>query len=76
MNKVVVCRRWDNVEVKAFVDSEGVGAATDLDDYLKVLVNTIGNPTMIMTKAQLFAKIKLASDTILNEMKTTTVHLV
>jgi len=64
------------VEIKAFVDSEKVGAEISLDDFLKALVEELGNPVMIMTKTQMLARMKQAADTALNEMKSATKFVV
>lgn len=75
MTKVVVCRLWKNTEISAFVDSEGVGAHVKLEDFLTQVIERVGNPTLLVTKAQLKERMLAASVDMLEEMKRTTVHV-
>lgn len=73
--KIVVSRQWNNPQIRAFMNASEVGAEMDLQLFLGTLVEVMGNPTMLVTKAQLLSKLNDASEQILIEMKKATVHV-
>ncbi len=52
-----------------------VGSNMDLDAFLETLVEEIGNPTLMFTKATLLQKLRDASEKIKVEMKEGTRYL-
>lgn len=72
---LTVCRKWNNPTIMAFVDNTEIGATMILDDYLNAVLQIVGSPTFVMTKAQLAEKVKAASDQVISEMKRATVHV-
>ena len=74
--KVIVSRKWRNPEIRAYATKEEVGAEIDLTAFLDSIVEEIGNPTMLVTKAALRAKLEVAKDAVLKEMKETTTQVV
>ena len=61
-------RKWHSPEILAYANNEEIGLSIKLDDYLQALVAEIGNPTFIVTQAQLLAKLRAASVVIEQEM--------
>lgn len=74
-HKIVVSRKYHGTQIEAFLTDE-LGARMDLDDFLDALVEEVGNPTMVFTKASLKAKLKFSSIAVIDEMKKATVHVV
>lgn len=72
---ITVSRKWNNPTIAAFVDTHEVGATMYLDEFIDSLLEEIGSPTFIMTKAQLASKVKTAATTIVDEMKRATVNV-
>ncbi len=72
---VVVSRKWKDFKIESFMNNEEVGSKVELDSYLKVMVDLIGNPTLLITKAQLLQKLIDASEVIKTEMKEGTRYL-
>lgn len=72
--KIIVSRKWDKPEIEVFATS-AIGAKMDVNDFLSALVEEMGNPTMLLTKAQMKAKMIAASEVVIREMKSTTVHV-
>lgn len=75
MEKVIVSRKWKEPEITTFVDVEQVGSSISLDNYLISLVEEIGNPTMIVSKAALLKRLQDASSVVVIELKKTTIHI-
>lgn len=69
-------RKWHSPEILAYVNNEEIGLSIKLDDYLQALVAEIGNPTFIVTQAQLLAKLRAASIVIEQEMHDKSVAVV
>ena len=72
---ITVSRKWGNPTIAAFVDTHEVGATMYLDEFIESLLAEVGSPTMIMTRAQLAAKVKAAASTVVDEMKRATVNV-
>jgi hypothetical protein len=77
MNKerVVVSRAWRNPEIRVFASNVEVGADMDMETFLRTLVDIMGNPTMLVTRAQLLGKMLAAKDQVVEEMKRSTIHV-
>lgn len=73
---VVVSRHWNRPDITAFVSETVVGAQMSLPQFIESLVEQTGNPAMVMTKAQLAAKLKAAADVVIDEMKKSTAKVV
>lgn len=69
---VQVSRKWGDTPIEAFISEEGVGARVTLASYLNALVEEVGNPSMVMTKAGLLTRLTSASEVVLAEMKSAT----
>ncbi len=74
--KVVVCRKWHNPSIETWVSNKEIGMAMSVDDYLTALVEEVGNPTMMFTKATLLAKLKSASPAVISGIKETSKEIV
>lgn len=74
--KLVTSRKWKNPEIEAFVSPEEVGARIDVEAFLDALVEEVGNPTTLLTKAGLRARLAAAKDTIVKELKDATKYVV
>lgn len=73
---VVVSRKWDNPEIRAFVNFEGVGASIDVRAFVAALVAETGNPLTIVTQAQLERVMQAAAARVLEELKAATKYVV
>ena len=69
---VVVSRQWKSPEITAFVDNQVIGAQMSLTEFIESVVEQMGSPAMVMTKAQLIARFGLAAEGVLVEMKRST----
>lgn len=80
MSKAKVCirRKWGNhpIEVLAFLDDTEVGVKVQLTDFLDALVEEMGNPSMVMTKAALKDKLRKALPAVEEEFKKATLEVV
>jgi len=74
-SKIVVSRKWANPTIEAFYDIEGVGSACSVSDFLDVLVEEVGNPTLLVTKAALRAKLQSGWEKLEKELKDSTKYV-
>lgn len=70
--KLITSRKWKNPGIEAFVSDEEIGARIDITDFIDALVEEVGNPATLMTKAGLKAKLEAASLSVLKELRSTT----
>jgi len=66
---VTVSKRWNNPNILVWVHDEGIGMGMKLDDFIIGLAAEVGNPALIMTKAQLLAKIQASAAVVEKTMK-------
>lgn len=71
----IVSRKWNNPTIEAFMTIEEIGAVMSVDDVLVSMVEEMGNPTMMMTKKQLLAKMQAAWEAVSKEIKESTRHV-
>ena len=79
---VVISRQWHRPEIKATISDSSVGVEMGLEDFLQAFVVElaagIGNPTLLVTKAQLLSKllsgVLAAQEVVTDEMKRKSVH--
>jgi hypothetical protein len=69
-------RKWSNPQIESFVSSEEVGASIEIDAFLDALVESIGNPTLLVTKAKLREKLGAATQEVLKELRDSTKFVV
>ena len=74
--KIVVSRRWNEPEIELFVSQVEVGARMGLQPFIDAVLEELGSPTMIMTRAQLAKKVDAAITSVVDEMKRQTVNIV
>jgi predicted nucleotidyltransferase len=74
--KVVVSRKWNASEIELYVDFKEVGARMDLVNFKNAIIEHIGNPAMLMTKAQLSKVLDEAVIAVVAEMKAQTIHII
>lgn len=74
--RVIVTRRWDSPSIEVFVHAEAVGASMDLDAFTNAVLDIIGSPALILTRAQLRGKITNAMADVATEMKDKTRYVV
>lgn len=72
MKRVVISRKWAKPQIEAFVTDTEVGSSMALEDFLAALVEEMGAPTMLMTKAQLLSRMLAVKDKVTTEMKSAT----
>ena len=66
---VVISREWSKPEIKIQVNSNGIALAISLDDFVTALAAEVGSPTLLLTKAQLAAKMDFAKQVVLEKVK-------
>lgn len=69
---VVISREWHQPNIRVVITTEGIGISMGVEDYLTALVKEIGNPTAMVTQAQLQKKLLAASEVVCRKMKQTT----
>ena len=74
-SKIVVSRKWNNPTIEAFYNSEDVGAACSVSDFIDVLIEEVGNPTLLVTKAALKAKMLSGWEKLEKELKDSTKYV-
>jgi len=75
VEKVVVSRNWNNPNIELFINAASVGARMEVSDFITAVVEEIGNPTLLVTKAALIKKINEAAAKVVAEMKNQTVNI-
>lgn len=68
-SKVVVGRKWNNPQIYTHVDSEKIEMQISVEDFLTALVEEMGSPAMVMTRAALRARLAAAAKQVLEEVK-------
>lgn len=74
--KLITSRKWHNPDIRTYMTGEEVGSEIDLADFITAVVEEIGNPTMLVTKAALKNKLEIAAQAVIHEMKAATAHVV
>jgi hypothetical protein len=77
MNKetLIVSRQWNCPAIRVFMNQKEVGAEMDIKEFLEALVENVGNPTFLVTKAQMLNKLNEAAEAVIVEMKRATIHI-
>lgn len=75
-DKVVVGRKWNSPAIYAHVDGEGIELSLDLANFLFALAAEVGNPTLLLTRAQLQRALTNASTKVLAEVKRASVEVI
>lgn len=70
--KVIISRYWNNPKINYLVTDKEITMVTQLNDFITALATEVGNPTLLITKAQLEAKLKLASAAVCEKIKEVT----
>lgn len=66
---VTVSRLWHGPQIKASISAEGIALAMSLEDFQEALLAELGNPTTLLTRAQLRTKIETAFANIVDGIK-------
>ena len=74
--RVIVARKWHNPEIVISVTADGIAIAIPLVDFIQALAVELGNPALLLTKAQLLAKLRASSDVICTDMKLLTKQVI
>lgn len=69
---IVISRHWHNPHIRVVVKTEGIDVGMTLADFVAALVEETGNPTAMVTQAQLKKKLLVASEAVLRKMKQAT----
>lgn len=72
---VTVSRKWNEPNIIVWVNNEGIGMGMKLDDYLVALSEEIGNPLLLLTKAQMLQKMRDVTSIVESEMKDATLKI-
>jgi tRNA A37 threonylcarbamoyladenosine synthetase subunit TsaC/SUA5/YrdC len=65
-----------NAPIEMWISANEVGIRMPLDEFIRALVAKVGNPSLVMTQAQLKAKLDAAAAEIVAGMKTETIKIV
>lgn len=66
---VTVSRLWNNPKILVQVTNEGIALTLMLDEFLNAMAAEMGNPTFLVTKAQLLAKMQAAASVVESGVK-------
>ena len=66
---VVISREWANPEIRIQVNANGIALGISLDDFMAAVADEVGNPTLMLTKAQLATKMQAAKGVVLEKVK-------
>jgi hypothetical protein len=66
---LVISRHWGNPEIKITVNQEKIELLTNIKDFTDALIAEIGNPLMILTRAQLKQRIENAAHVVIEKIK-------
>jgi hypothetical protein len=72
---LVTSRQWNAPQIETYCTTAEIGSKIAIDDVIEALVEQIGNPTALVTKAQLRSKLTLAFDQIVLELKNATKYV-
>lgn len=68
-HEVVISRTLKPYALRVEVWPEDIEIGMHLDEFLSSCVNEVGNPTLVVTKDQLFRKLKAAAEVVCEKMK-------
>ena len=72
---VVVSRKWDNPRIDVWFTQEEIGIHMELDSFINAIVAECGNPTLLLTNAQLAERVYTAVLRVVDEMKAATAQI-
>jgi hypothetical protein len=72
--KFVVSRKWNNPTINITMNSKEIALEMDAKEFLGTLVEIVGNPTFLVTKAQHLSKLNEAMEQVVEEVKRASVH--
>ena len=70
--QVVISRHWNNPHIRVTVTNALIGIEMLLEDYITAVVEEMGNPTKLVTRAQLKKQMTAASEEVCRKMKQAT----
>lgn len=73
---VVVSRKWNSPDISVSVNSTEIKVEMSLTAFVESLLEEVGNPALILTKAALATKVTEAAEKVVAEMKDATKHAV
>jgi hypothetical protein len=68
-NLIVVSRVFGNPNVEVDLTVEGIAIKLAVSKFLAAMVEDVGNPTLLVTKAQLLKALTAAAETVVTDMK-------
>lgn len=72
---VTISREWNNPQIHITVDVYGIALQMGMGDFIAALVEEMGNPTLLVSKAQLAAKPDLAKQAVIEKVKAESVKV-
>lgn len=75
MDKVIICRKWNNPKIEAWITRKEIGLSISLEDFLECLVEEMGNPSTMFTKKALLEKLQAATREIVKGVKKESVSI-
>lgn len=70
--RFVVSRKWNNPEIKVYVNDKEIGVEVDLLTFIDCLVRELNPPRMFLTKGHLDTQLRKSVQNIIQEMKRAT----
>jgi hypothetical protein len=75
-HQILVSRYWNNPKIMISVTDEEIGIRISLNEFLAIMAQEIGNPSMIVTKSALLSKMRDAAGKITENMKKETERII
>lgn len=69
MSAVIIKREWADAQISITVTSTGIGISIPMDEFMVACGIEMGNPLLLMTNAQLVAKLKAAAERVIDGAK-------
>lgn len=69
---VLVSRKWSESQITVKVTQKGIGVSMPINQFIAALADLTGNPTLLVTKAQLEKRLQEAAVRVVSEMKSET----
>ena len=73
---VVVSRKWKQPQIEACISDSEISVSMDFEDLHAALLEELGNPLTILTKARFKLRIDTALKNVLKELRENTKYIV
>ena len=73
---ITIMRKWNNPEIRLWMDHEEIGMQIKLDDFIEGLITEVGSVTTILTRQGIRNRIKQATQTVIESVKRESIKIV